>query len=131
MSRRPVLKVVKTNYTPSAPWMAIASLFYWLGARCKGIARFAALHLDTCSLRQEEVAKISREEICRSRKRGKRLVLGTKLLRLLSKVSRLVYTPRRDSGSPVDSWAHSSTNTSARAPSRESEEFRRTRFPVR
>jgi hypothetical protein len=38
----------------------------WLGARCKGIARFAALHLDTCSLRREEVVRISREEISRS-----------------------------------------------------------------
>jgi len=60
----------------------------WLCARCKGIARFAALHLDTCSLRPEEVARISREEICRSRKRGKRFVPRTKLLRLLNKVSR-------------------------------------------
>ena len=60
----------------------------WLGARCKGIARFAALHLDTCSLRPEEVARISREEICQSRKRGKRFVPRTKLLRLLNKVSR-------------------------------------------
>jgi hypothetical protein len=52
------------------------------------LARFAALHLDTCSVRQDEVAKISHEEICRSRKRGKRLVPRTKLLRLLNKVSR-------------------------------------------
>lgn len=28
----------------------------WLGARCQGIARFAALHLDTCSLRRKEIA---------------------------------------------------------------------------
>jgi hypothetical protein len=36
----------------------------------------------------------------------------TKLLRLLNKVSRPFYTPRRDSGPPLDSWARSSTNAS-------------------
>jgi hypothetical protein len=63
-------------------------------------------------LRQEEVAKISREEICHSRKRGKRLVPRTKLLRLLNKVSCPFYAPRRDPEPPLDSLARSSTNPS-------------------
>jgi hypothetical protein len=84
----------------------------WLGARCKGIARFAALRLDTCSLRREEVAMISREEICRSQKRGKRFGATHQTAATAQQREPSFYTPRRDSGPPLDSWARSSTNPS-------------------
>jgi len=61
---------------------------------------------------KRSLARISHEEICRSRKRGKPVRATHQAAATAQQSEPSFYDPKRDSGPPLDSWGRSSTNPS-------------------